>query len=69
MTFKEVIESYPKRTESVRNRKIHELAAACHVESSTVYNWVAGRTNPSPVYRAILAEKLGKPESELFPDE
>ena len=68
MTFKEYIESLPKRTVSVRNQTINELAEACRVDASAVYNWLAGRTSVRPVYRKIIAEKLGRPESELFPE-
>lgn len=68
MTFKEVIESLPKQTISVRNQKINEIAAACRVDPSAVYNWLAGRTKVRPIYKSIIAQQLGKPESELFPE-
>lgn len=68
MTFSEYINSLPKRTESVRNRKVREIAEACRVETSTVYNWISNRHGVSAVYRKIIAQEIGKPESELFPE-
>ena len=69
MTFSDYINSLPKRTESVRNRKVREIAEACRVAEATVYNWISKRNAISPVYKKIIAQVTGLPESELFPEE
>lgn len=68
MTFLDYINSLPTKVTSVRNQKILEIAAACKVDSSTVYNWMTGKHKVRPVYKSIISKMLGIPEDELFPE-
>lgn len=67
MDFKTYIDSLP-RSQSPRAEMIKKIAKACGVDQSVVYNWKAGRHGIKPVYRKIIAEVIGRPKSELFPE-
>lgn len=67
MDFKTYIDSLP-RSQSPRAEMIKKIAEACEVHQSVVYNWLANRHGIRPVYRKIIAEVIGRPESELFPE-
>lgn len=50
---------------------ISEIIQKCRVGYPTVRSWIAkpgskGYRNPKPVYKAILSEITGIPESKLF---
>lgn len=68
MTFNEYIGSFSKVAVSERGQEINRIAEACRVKPLSVYNWLSGRNAPLPVYRKIIAQTIGKPESELFPE-
>ena len=46
-------------------KKITELTCST---PSTVYRWISGALNPPMVKKKIIAEYLGRPVEELFPE-
>lgn len=65
MLFSEYVNSLPNlKVEEIK--KIAELTCSSTI---SVYNWVAGKTEPPLVKKKIIAEYLGKPLEELFPAE
>lgn len=46
---------------------IDRVAARCKVETTTVRNWIKGKTTPvEEIYWDILAEETGIPREQLF---
>ena len=65
MDFKSFMNSLP-------NQKTEEMKAIAELTESSmnaVYKWVAGTHNVPKLKKKIIAEHLGKPISELWPDE
>lgn len=64
MAFSDYMKSLP----NIRLETIKQLAKACRVNEPTVYRWIQGEFTPDPLKRKVIAETLGVPESELFPE-
>ena len=64
MEFKDYVNSLPNERETT----ILELAKLCRVSRQTVYRWLQGEFLPDPLKRRVIAEYLGKEETELFPN-
>lgn len=60
MKLAEIIESYDNTRQSPRGAKIEEIAKACHVSISAVYQWINGNSTPAPLYREKVEEVLGE---------
>lgn len=64
MEFKEYINSLPNQREEV----MKQLASLCRVSYNTVYRWMRGDFVPDSLKRKVIADYLGKPEKELWPN-
>ena len=64
MDFKEYVNSLPNE----RDKVMADLAILCRVSSITVYRWLRGDFIPEALKRKVIADYLGKPESELWPN-
>lgn len=64
MVFSEYMNSLPNvKVDEIK--KITELTCST---PSTVYRWISGALNPPMVKKKIIAEYLGRPVEELFPE-
>lgn len=64
MVFSEYMESLP----NLKVDTINKIAEVTCSSTISVYNWIAGRSEPPVLKKRIIAEYLGKPVEELFPD-
>ena len=65
MGFSEYMKSLPYP----RCEVVGDIAEKCKVSNNSVYRWIQGKSKPNALCRGIVAEYLGKPERELFPEE
>lgn len=52
-----------------KRRLIKLLMERTQSSESTVYRWISGKITPPPIKKQIIADVLGKPVNELFPDD
>lgn len=64
MKFGDYIKSLP----NTRTEMIKRVAKVCMVSEVTVYRWVSGDVTPDPLKRKVIADLIGIPTVELFPD-
>lgn len=63
MVFSEYMNNLP-------NMKVEEISKIAELTCSStisVYNWIAGKTDPPAIKKKAIAEYLGKNVEELFP--
>ena len=68
MTFGDYMNSLPTERISEKRRKMLEIAEACYVSETQVFNWVAGRATPDALKRKVISGIVNIPVSELFPN-
>ncbi len=60
--------TYMKNLPNTRREKVLMLAKACCVNETSVYRWITGVCTPDSLKKKTIAETLGIPEEELFPE-
>lgn len=64
MVFSEYMKSLP----NVKAEEIKKIAELTYSTPVTVYRWISGSLNPPMVKKKIIAEYIGRPVEELFPE-
>ena len=70
VTFRDIYERLPPR-EHISHKKtfVSDIAKLCKCAESTVRCWLSGTQQPDALKKSLIAEHLGKPVEELFPEE
>lgn len=63
MVFSEYMNSLP----NMKVEEINKIAELTCSSTISVYNWIAGKTDPPAIKKKTIAEYLGKTVEELFP--
>lgn len=64
MVFKDYVDSLP----NVRLDTINKIAEITCSSKVTVYRWLAGAIDPPMIKKKVIADFIGKPVEELFPE-